>query len=104
MRFTPFDAAYWDNTGTHGVKHAFEAMKAYLSGQKMAPAEYDPEAQACVELSRSSPWILACRDGPRAALPVGFTHSSVARVSIPSTRLHAGLRVLHWNILVRALL
>lgn len=49
LRFTPFDAEYWDNIGTHGVKHAFEAMKAYLSGQKVDPAEYDPEAHARVQ-------------------------------------------------------
>lgn len=50
LRFTPFDAEYWDNTGTHGVKHAFEAMKAYLSGQKIDPAEYDPDAHARVQM------------------------------------------------------
>ena len=50
LRFTPFDAEYWDNTGAHGVKHAFEAMNAYLSGQKIDPAEYDPEAHARIEM------------------------------------------------------
>jgi len=50
LRFTPFDAEYWDNTGAHGVKHAFEAMKAYLSGQKIDPEEYDPEAHARIEM------------------------------------------------------
>jgi general stress protein 26 len=50
LRFVPFDAEYWDNSGTHGVKHAFEAAKAYLSGQKIEPDEYDPEAHARVEL------------------------------------------------------
>ncbi|MEP7049936.1 MAG: pyridoxamine 5'-phosphate oxidase family protein [Pseudomonadota bacterium] len=50
LRFTPFDAEYWDSRGTHGVKYAFEAMKAYLSGQKIDPAEYDPEAHARLEM------------------------------------------------------
>jgi general stress protein 26 len=50
LRFTPFDAEFWDSTGTHGVKQAFEAAKAYLKGQKVDPAEFDPEAHARVEL------------------------------------------------------
>ena len=48
--FTPFDAEYWDAAGTHGIKHAFEAAKAYLKGQKIDPAEYDPEAHARLQL------------------------------------------------------
>jgi len=48
--FTPFDAEYWDNAGARGVKHAFEAAKAYLKGQKLDPAEYDPEAHARLQL------------------------------------------------------
>jgi general stress protein 26 len=50
LRFTPFDAEYWDSSGGHGVKQAFDAAKAYLSSQKLDPAEYDPEAHARVEL------------------------------------------------------
>jgi general stress protein 26 len=50
LRFTPFDAEYWDNAGTHGVKHAFEAAKAYLKGQKLDPSEHDPEAHARLQL------------------------------------------------------
>jgi general stress protein 26 len=50
LRFTPFDAEYWDNSGVHGVKHAFEAAKAYLKGQKINPSEYDPEAHARLNL------------------------------------------------------
>ncbi len=50
LRFTPFDAEYWDNAGARGVKHAFEAAKAYLKGQKIDPAEYDPEAHARLQL------------------------------------------------------
>jgi general stress protein 26 len=50
LRFTPFDAEYWDSSGTHGVKQAFDAAKAYLKGQKLDPAEYDPEAHARLQL------------------------------------------------------
>jgi len=50
LRFTPFDAEYWDNAGAHGVKHAFEAAKAYLKGQKIDPEQYDPEAHARLQL------------------------------------------------------
>ncbi len=50
LRFTPFEAEYWDNAGAHGVKHAFEAAKAYLKGQKIDPSEYDPEAHARLQL------------------------------------------------------
>jgi len=50
LRFTPFDAEYWDNGGAHGVKHALEAAKAYLKGQKVDPAEHDPEAHARLQL------------------------------------------------------
>jgi general stress protein 26 len=50
LRFTPFDAEYWDNSGAHGIKHAFEAAKAYLRGQKVNPGDSDPEAHAKVVL------------------------------------------------------
>ena len=46
LRFTPFDAEYWDNSGAHGIKHAFDAAKAYLRGQRVHPDEYEPEAYA----------------------------------------------------------
>jgi general stress protein 26 len=46
LRFTPFDAEYWDNSGAHGIKHAFEAAKAYLAGQKLGMSDTDPEAHA----------------------------------------------------------
>ena len=50
LRFTPFDAEYWDSAGARGMKHAFEAAKAYLKGQKIDPTEYDPEAHARLQL------------------------------------------------------
>jgi general stress protein 26 len=45
LRFTPFDAEYWDDSGAHGVKHAFTAAQAYLDGQKLERARAS-EAQA----------------------------------------------------------
>jgi len=50
LRFTPFEAEYWDNSGAHGIKHAFEAAKAYLKGQTLDMADYDPEAHARLPL------------------------------------------------------
>ena len=50
LRFTPFDAEYWDHAGAHGIKHAFQAAQAYLKGQKIDPQEYDPEAHARLQL------------------------------------------------------
>ena len=50
LRFTPFEAEYWDNSGTHGIKYAFEAAKAYLKGQKIDPSEFDPDAHARLHL------------------------------------------------------
>ncbi|HEY5374067.1 MAG TPA: pyridoxamine 5'-phosphate oxidase family protein [Polyangiaceae bacterium] len=39
LRFTPFDAEYWDGSGAHGVQQAFDAANAYLNGQKLDLAE-----------------------------------------------------------------
>ena len=50
LRFTPFDAEFWDNAGARGIKYAFDAAKAYLKGQKMDPSEFDPEAHARLQL------------------------------------------------------
>lgn len=50
LRFTPFDAEYWDNAGAHGIKQAFAAAKAYLQGQKLGMSDTDPEAHAKVVL------------------------------------------------------
>jgi general stress protein 26 len=50
LKFVPFEAEYWDNSGIHGMKNAFEAAKAYLKGQKVDPSEFDPEAHARLSL------------------------------------------------------
>ncbi|MDF3069904.1 MAG: Pyridoxamine 5-phosphate oxidase [Polyangiaceae bacterium] len=35
VRFTSFDAEYWDNSGAQGLKYVFQAARAYVSGQKL---------------------------------------------------------------------
>lgn len=50
LRFRPFDAEFWDESGVHGIKHAFEAAKAYLQGQQVAGTENDPDAHARIQL------------------------------------------------------
>lgn len=40
VRLTTFDAEYWDRSGFQGVKGAFEAARAYVTGQ---PIEAKPE-------------------------------------------------------------
>lgn len=35
----PTEAAYWDNSGAHGLKYLFEAAKAYVTGTKPASDE-----------------------------------------------------------------
>jgi hypothetical protein len=42
LRFSPIDAEYWDTSGARGLKYAFHAAKAYLSGDT-AKKEEDPE-------------------------------------------------------------
>jgi general stress protein 26 len=53
VRFTPFDAEYWDNSGTQGLKHAFHAVRAYVTGERLddaAELANDPESHAKVKL------------------------------------------------------
>ncbi|HEY4102527.1 MAG TPA: pyridoxamine 5'-phosphate oxidase family protein [Polyangiaceae bacterium] len=46
LRFTPFDGEFWDDSGAHGVKHAFEAANAYLQGQKLVASDGESETRA----------------------------------------------------------
>lgn len=39
IRVTVTDAEFWDNAGTKGIKYAFEAAKAYLTGTTPDPVE-----------------------------------------------------------------
>jgi general stress protein 26 len=47
LRFSPSDAEYWDTSGARGVKYAFRAAKAYLSGTP-AKKEEDPDVHGKV--------------------------------------------------------
>lgn len=35
VRFSSFDAEYWDNSGMQGLKYVFQAARAYVTGQKL---------------------------------------------------------------------
>ena len=49
LRFTPEDAEYWDTSGIRGLKYAFRAAKAFLTGDKdKAKKETDPEVHGKV--------------------------------------------------------
>jgi len=38
IRVTVTDAEFWDNAGTKGIRYAFEAAKAFVTGEPAAPA------------------------------------------------------------------
>ena len=42
VRFTSFDAEYWDNSGGSGIKHALEAARAYMTGH---PLDQTPDGE-----------------------------------------------------------
>lgn len=53
VRFTGFDAEYWDNSGVQGLKYVFQAARAYVTGQPVDESpdrDSDPEAHAKVAL------------------------------------------------------
>ncbi|RYZ08350.1 MAG: general stress protein [Myxococcales bacterium] len=51
VRFTSFDAEYWDNSGARGLKYVFQAARAYVSGQKLDdPHELDGETESHAKL------------------------------------------------------
>jgi general stress protein 26 len=53
LRFSAFDAEYWDNSGISGVKYALQAARAYVSGRKLderAELGDDPESHAKLKL------------------------------------------------------
>ena len=35
LRFTAFDAEYWDNSGTSGLEYAFRAARAHTTGEQL---------------------------------------------------------------------
>ena len=48
IKFEAGDGEYWDNSGTHGVKFALRAAKAYLKGERLEAGE--PSENAKVKL------------------------------------------------------
>ena len=53
VRFNAFDAEYWDNSGITGLKYAFQAARAYVTGQKLdekPELKNDPESHAKLRL------------------------------------------------------
>jgi general stress protein 26 len=53
LRFTGFDAEYWDNSGLTGLKYALHAARAYVTGQKLderSEPNEDPESHAKLKL------------------------------------------------------
>ena len=43
LRFSPTDAEYWDTSGARGLKYAFKAAKAYLTGDSAKKEEDDSD-------------------------------------------------------------
>jgi general stress protein 26 len=50
LRFSPFDAEYWDNAGSRGLKYAFEIAKSVVKGVPMGPTATVPAAHGKVAL------------------------------------------------------
>lgn len=53
LRFTPYEAEYWDNSGVSGLKYILRAAKAYVSGRPMSDNKtlrHDPAAHAKLHL------------------------------------------------------
>jgi general stress protein 26 len=46
VRFNGFDAEYWDNSGLNGIKHAFQAARAYAAGRSLDPAAEANDTQS----------------------------------------------------------
>ena len=46
VRFSSFDAEYWDNSGVKGLKYVFRAARAYMNGETLdsQPELEDPQA------------------------------------------------------------
>lgn len=52
LRFTPYEAEFWDNSGIKGLKYVLLAAKAYVSGTPLGPSSVvdDPAAHAKLKL------------------------------------------------------
>jgi general stress protein 26 len=51
LKFTSFDAEYWDNSGATGLSYAFQAARAYVTGKELDERSGDdPESHAKLKL------------------------------------------------------
>lgn len=52
LRFTPLDAEYWDAKGSRGLRHAFEAARALITGDTPPATDgrQEPESHAKLRL------------------------------------------------------
>jgi general stress protein 26 len=52
LRFTPYDAEYWDNSGMNGLRYIFRATRALLNGKTLAQdgSAEDPRLHAKLDL------------------------------------------------------
>jgi general stress protein 26 len=53
VRFSSFDAEYWDNSGVQGLKYVFRAARAYVKGETLdekPELKNDPESHAKLKL------------------------------------------------------
>jgi hypothetical protein len=57
LRFTPYDAEYWDSSGAKGIAYVFKAIRAYAMGETLDESsniETDPEFHGTVDLAPHS--------------------------------------------------
>jgi general stress protein 26 len=53
LRFTPYDAEYWDSSGAKGIAYLFRAARAYAMGEKLSDDSgmaVDPDYHGKVDL------------------------------------------------------
>lgn len=41
IRFVPEEAEYWDEAGMRGIRYAFQAIKAAVTGEKLEPSDVE---------------------------------------------------------------
>jgi general stress protein 26 len=54
LRFAPYDAEYWDSSGAKGIAYAFQAVRAYMTGEKLSDVANDSDAHAKVDVYDAS--------------------------------------------------
>jgi general stress protein 26 len=50
LRLVASAGEYWDQSGTHGLKYAFRAAKAYANKERVDPRADEPETHGAVKL------------------------------------------------------